>query len=87
MLKIVIIHIKIYRNNFFVIVSDTKGKLVFSKSSGSFGFKNSLKVKSKAFSSLLSFVVKILLNKAKVFKVFLKFDAVKKAMFKEIYNQ
>lgn len=70
-----IVHIKIYRNNFFAIISNHKGKVIFSKNSGSLGFTNSLKSSTDAFNSILTEVVKFIVNQRKP-HLFFKFDAV-----------
>ena len=69
-----IVHIKVHRNNFFAIISNTKGKVIFSKNSGSLGFTNSLKVSTDALNSILIEIMNFLGKQGKP-NLFFKLDA------------
>lgn len=79
------LHIKIYKSNFFLIVSNNIGRVLFKSSSGNLGFKNIQKRGIEALISLLEVSLKkILLLKKQDF--FLKLDGVKLSEAKPIYK-
>ena len=86
MQNIVIVHIKLYRSNCFLIISDNSGKILFTKSSGCLGFQNMQKRSIEAFNSLLSTTIKLLLSYHNCL-VFLKLDGINKKNLDEIYVQ
>ena len=56
------IHIKVLRGNFFLLISNYLGNLVFKKSCGDLGFKNIQKRSKDAFANLLAIGVQFVLN-------------------------
>lgn len=84
---LLILHIKVFRNNYYLILSDSVGKVLFTKNSGMMGFKNTTKRSIEAFNSILFEVFKkIFYLKAKK-KIFLKIEGSKKYILREIYKQ
>ena len=53
---LIIIHIKIYKNNFFLVISDSIGKVLLSISAGYFGFKHIKKRSVEALNRLLLYL-------------------------------
>jgi len=86
MKNLIIVHIKLYRSNYFLIVSDDSGKVLFTKNSGSLGFQNMQKRSTEAFNSLLASAVKYILSHNNSL-VFLKLDGVNKNVLEDIYVQ
>jgi hypothetical protein len=82
---IISVHIKVYKSNFFFVVSDYFGKVIFTKNSGSLGFINIQKRSIEALNSLLEVGLKefLLLNKR---YLFLKLEGLKATACKEIYK-
>jgi hypothetical protein len=82
---IVSTHFKMYKSNFFCIVSNTSGQVVFTKNSGAIGFNNIQKRGVQALISLLEISLKeILLLKKKY--IFLKFEGFKVSALKDVYK-
>jgi ribosomal protein S11 len=80
-----IIHIKCLRSNFFIIISNTVGNILFSKSSGNLGFKHTNKRTKDAFTELLTSACQYILQVGSKMKVFLKIEgAIKNIFFKQI---
>jgi len=78
-------HVKVYKSNFFCIVSNSKGQVLFTKNSGNLGFSNIQKRSVEALNSLLEvFLKEILLLKKKY--VFLKLEGLKLNILKDIYK-
>jgi ribosomal protein S11 len=86
MSKILFIHIKVLRGNFFILISNQLKKLIFNKSCGNLGFKNIQKRTKDAFQNLLSLTLQYLLNLSTKNKLFLKIDAAKKGVLKQLHN-
>lgn len=86
MVNLLIVHIKLYRSNYFLIISDNWGKILFTKNSGSLGFKNMQKRSIEAFNHLLLITVKSILVYNNCL-VFLKLDGINKNSLKAIYVQ
>lgn len=86
MTEIRIVHIKSSRNNFFIIISDSKGKVLFSKNAGSIGFKNNLKRTVEALNKLLIEAVQFSANQRKL-NFFFKLDALDAKMLEILYKQ
>jgi ribosomal protein S11 len=85
--KIIFIHIKILRGNFFLLISNQSKKLIFNKSCGNIGFKNIQKRTKSAFQDLLSLSIQYLLNIDTKNKLFIKIDSPKKEILNQIYSQ
>jgi ribosomal protein S11 len=85
--KIIFVHIKVLRGNFFLFVSNQHKKLIFNKSCGNLGFKNIQKRSKDAFQNLLAVSLQQLLNLNTVNKVFIKIDSSKKEILNQVYNQ
>ena len=78
-------HLKMYKSNFFCIVSNRSGQVIFTKNSGSLGFSNIQKRGSEALNSLLEVSFKkILLLKKKY--IFLRFEGLKVNFLKDVYK-
>jgi ribosomal protein S11 len=83
-----IIHIKCLRSNFFIIISNTAGNILFSKSSGNLGFTHTKKRTKDAFTDLLALACQYILQVGSKIKVFLKIEgAIKNLFFKQINFQ
>jgi len=81
-----IIHIKLYRGNYFIVISDRFGKVFFTKSSGNLGFKHIQKRSTEAFDALIAEAIKFLLGVENP-SVYLKLEGVQKKVLKEIHLQ
>lgn len=84
--NILILHIKIFRNNFFLIISNMLGKVLFIRNSGMLGFKNMNKREIETFKIILLSSLKFILTLKKK-KIFLKLEGQKKFFLREIYKQ
>jgi ribosomal protein S11 len=83
--RVVSTHLKMYKSNFFCIVSDGSGQVIFTKNSGNLGFSNIQKRSIEALNSLLEICLKeILLLKKKY--IFLKFEGLKASFSKDVYK-
>ena len=87
MKKIIFVHIKILRGNFFLHISNSWGKLLFNKSCGELGFKNIQKRNKEAFQNLLAAGVQYLLQIASGYNLFIKIEGAKKYFIKQIKIQ
>jgi ribosomal protein S11 len=85
--KIIFVHIKVLRGNFFVLISNQSKELMFNKSSGNLGLKNIQKRSKDAFQSLLSLSLQYLLNLSTKNKILLRLEGIKKEISNQIYNQ
>jgi ribosomal protein S11 len=85
--KVVFVHIKVLRGNFFLLISNQYKKLIFNKSCGNLGFKNIQKRTKDAFQNLLSLSLQYLLNLSAKNKLFVKIESAKKEVLNQIYNQ
>lgn len=81
----VLVHIKMYKSNFFCIVSNTSGKVVFTKNSGDIGFSNIQKRSVQALINLLEISLKEILVLKKRY-IFLKFEGFKVNALKDVYK-
>lgn len=77
----IILHMKCLRTNFFMIVSDNVGKVLFSKSSGTLSLKNTQKRTKDAFSELLMSVIQFVLTLGTKIKIFVKLEGTNKNLF------
>jgi ribosomal protein S11 len=87
MSKVIFIHIKVLRGNFFVLISNQYKKLIFNKSCGNLGFKNIQKRTKDAFQNLLSLSVQYLLNLSTKNKLLVKIETAKREILNQIYNK
>jgi ribosomal protein S11 len=87
MSKVIFVHIKILRGNFFLLISNQYKKLIFNKSCGNLGFKNIHKRTKDAFKNLLSLSLQYLLNLGTKNKLFVKIESAKKEVLNQIYSQ
>ena len=85
--NILILHTKIFRNNFFLIISNISGKVLFTKNSGFYGFKNMNKKDIESFKVMLLNALKFILKFQDEKKIFLKLEGQKKNLLREIYKQ
>ena len=84
---LLILHLKIFRNNYYLILSNSLGKILFIKNSGNLGFKNTNKKNIESlkllFSNVFQYIFKLKENK----KIFLKIEGSKKKILRDIYKQ
>ena len=83
--QILSLHIKIYKSNFFFIVSSSCGKVLFVRNSGCLGFSNLQKRGIDALMALLEVTFKKILLLKKPF-LFLRLECVKVGESKLIYK-
>lgn len=81
-----LVHIKVYKNNFFIIISNVYGKVLFSKSSGILGFKNIHKRSSEAFSTICISAFTFIIR-SQVSFLFLKYEGIHLRVLRSITNQ
>jgi len=72
------IHIKVCRGNFFFIVSNNIGHILFIKSSGTVGYTNINKRGNEAFTTLMKIVLNYLLVIKEDINLFIKLEGTKK---------
>ena len=82
-----VLHLKIYRNNYFVIVSNTIGKTLFTKSSGQVGFNNIKKCSLDALKQILEQTFFFIIGLITKHKIYFKIEIVTKFLLYEIYKQ
>jgi hypothetical protein len=83
--QILSMHIKCYKSNYFFIISNNSGKVIFIKNSGNLGFRNMQKRGVEALSMLLETCLKeIIFLKKNYF--FLKIEGLKLNVLKIIYK-
>ena len=87
MKKIIFVHIKIVRGNFFLLVSNNLSELLFNKTCGSLGLKNIEKRTKDAFQKLLSLGVQYILNLETKNDFFIKIEGATKEFLQQIYIQ
>jgi ribosomal protein S11 len=81
----VLLHIKMYKSNFFCIVSNSSGKVIFTKNSGTIGFSNIQKRSVQALISILEIALKEILLLKKTY-IFLKLEGFKINALKDVYK-
>jgi ribosomal protein S11 len=81
------IYIKVLRGNFFLLISNKSGELVFNKSCGNLGFKNIQKRSKEAFQNLLLSGIQYVLNLGNTYKLFISIDGAKKINLQLIYTK
>jgi len=84
MKEFISIHIKICRGNFFIIISNKEGKLLFTKNSGNLGYKHITKRSTEALNTLLNLSVKYILSIKEDCHFFIQFEGTKKNYLQEI---
>jgi ribosomal protein S11 len=87
MSKILFVHIKVLRGNFFVLISNQYNKLIFNKSCGNLGFKDIQKRTKDSFQNLLSLSLQYLINLSTNNKLLFKIETAKKEVLNQIYNK
>lgn len=85
--NLLIIHVKILRNNYYVILSNTLGKILCTKSCGNYDFKNSQKKNIESFKIIILDIFKYISQQDFSKKIFFKIDGSKKKILREIYKQ
>ena len=85
--NLLIVHIKILRNNYYVILSNTLGKILYTKSCGIYNFRNIQKKNIESFKIIILDVFKNISQKNETKQIFLKIDGSKKNVLREIYKQ
>lgn len=86
MKKIIIVHVQLYKNNFFVIFSNIFNNVLLKFSSGCVGFKNSKKCNWDSLLYLLSYSALLLYKYYNYFNIFLKIEGGKKKKIQKILN-
>jgi hypothetical protein len=81
-----IIHLKIFRNNYFLIISNTIGKILFTINSGQVGFKNISKCSIESLKIILQQGFKFFIGLKKK-RMFFKLEVSIKYILYEIYKQ
>jgi len=87
MSKVIFVHIKVLRGNFFILISNEYKKLIFNKSCGNLGLKNIQKRTKDAFQNLLTLSFKYLLNLNTKNKLLIRIEATKKEVLNQMHNQ
>jgi ribosomal protein S11 len=85
--NLLIVHIKILRNNYYVILSNTLGKILYTKSCGIYNFKNIQKRNIESFKIIILDIFKYISQENFNNKIFFKIDGSKKNILREIYKQ
>jgi len=85
--KIIFVHIKVLRGNFFLLISNQYKKLIFNKSCGNLGFKNIQKRSKDAFQNLLAVSLQYLLKLNTTNKLLIKIDSSKREILNQMHNQ
>jgi ribosomal protein S11 len=81
-----VVHIKVYRGNFFFIISNNEGKIIFEKTGGNLGFTNITKRKIEVFNELLLLTFKRILIIVGNSNIFIKFEGLKIKYLQTIYK-
>lgn len=87
MKKIIFVHFKILRGNFFLLISDYLGKLLFNKSCGCLGFKNIQKRSKESFLNLISLGIQFLLNLESTNQLLIKMEGITSSFLYLIQNK
>jgi len=87
MKKIIFVHIKILRGNYFLLISDHLQRLIFNKSCGIYGFKNIEKRTSEAFDTLLFSAIHYLNNFDSSNHIYLKIEGASKELLYQISSK
>ena len=87
MKNILFIHIKILRGNYFLLISNQLGKLIFNKTCGNLGFTNIKKRTKDAFQDLLQNGIQYLLKLDNNYKLFIKIEGSKKKILQLIFQK
>lgn len=82
---LLIVHIIVYRSNFFLTISSSTGKVFFVTNSGNVGFKNMEKRGMEAFSSILSVALKQILG-LKGKNIFFKVEGIKENLLENMHK-
>ena len=80
-------HIKILRNNYFIILSNTLGKIIYTKSCGIYNFQNIQKRNNESFKMIILDMFKHISQQNIKNQIFLKIDGSKKNILREIYKE
>tara|TARA_B110000261_G_scaffold5776_1_gene6015 strand:- start:445 stop:798 length:354 start_codon:yes stop_codon:yes gene_type:complete len=80
-----IIYLKIFRNNYFVTISNKQANILFSRSSGLQGLTNTNKKKIESLNLILNDCFKHILNLKKKNTIYLKIDVFFKYTLYNIY--
>jgi len=86
MKKIIIVHVQLYRGNFFVVFSNIFNNILLKFSSGCADFKNSKKRNWESLLYLLSYSILLLHKYYNNFDIFLKIEGGKKNKIQKIVN-
>ena len=81
-----ILHIKVYRGNFIIIISNNTGRTLLEKTSGNLGFNNITKRKLEVFNELLLLAFKRVLISMGSLNLFIKFEGLKSQYLWNIYK-
>jgi len=86
MKSLLLVHIKVLKSNFFLIISIGLGQVLLNISSGSLGFKNIQKRSLVAFNKLLAFGVEFISCYKNTNLITFKFENLKKVILYNIYK-
>jgi ribosomal protein S11 len=82
----IVLHVKIYRGNFFIIISNNAGKILFEKTGGNLGFCNIAKRKTEVFNEILLLAFKRIITIIGSLSLFIKFEGLKVSFLWNIYK-
>jgi len=84
--KLLLVHFKVSKGNFFGVISSSSGKVLFKVSSGFLGFRHINKRTQEAFFNMLKFLLAFLLRLNQVRFICLKFEGIKFYHLSKIYS-
>lgn len=86
MKSLLLVHIKVLKSNFFLIISRGLGQVLLNISSGCLGFKNIQKRSLVAFNKILGFGIEFISCYKNTNWITFKFENLKKAVLYNIYK-
>ena len=84
--SVISIHLKINKSNYFCVISNGFGQVIFVKNSGNIGFNHIQKRSVGALDNLLEVSMKMLLSFKKK-NMFLKLEGLKTSYLKNVYKR
>lgn len=84
--SLLIVHVIVYKSNFFLTISTNLGKILLSLNSGCLGFKDIKKRTPEALNKILLFSIDFLSQFPTDSFILLKFENMKKNEFKKAYK-
>lgn len=83
----VTVHIKVCRSNYFLIISDRVGKVLFTKSCGNLGLKNIQKRSPEGLNLVVQEIFKFILSCGSKNYFLIKLEGSKNPILRKIYKQ